>query len=263
MRLGYLEVFGYGEAARWVYAQAVEPGDWIGDAFLTVTEVPHAHHVAMSKVWEVAPHLDAGPDDGPGAFRRHDIHAFSGGMTPPAWGDVAAEVQRWRKSSTPSARRSGLPGSPLRTFRPSWRDCTANSSAFTPSSTATVGPDVFCSTWCSSGSAIPAIVFKRDRNRYLAALDRADNGDLGALAELIARSVIDNLHRFVVPNIAGPARLVPLRSLASNDVSYDALRQVARRGRLEAELSSDGTWRSSQHAVRVYLEGRHRGDPAR
>ena len=55
MRLGYLEVFGYGEAARWVYAQAVEPGDWIGDAFLTVTDVPHAHHVAMSKVWEVAP----------------------------------------------------------------------------------------------------------------------------------------------------------------------------------------------------------------
>jgi len=95
MRLGYLEVFGYGEAARWVYAQAVEPGDWIGDAFLTVTDVPHAHHVAMSKVWEVAPHLDAGPDEGPGAFRRPDIHAFSGGTTPPAWGDVAAEVQRW------------------------------------------------------------------------------------------------------------------------------------------------------------------------
>jgi len=104
----------------------------------------------------------------------------------------------------------------------------------------------------------PAIVFKRDRSRYLTALDRADHGDHGALAELIARSVIDNLHRFVVPNIAGPVRLVPLRSLTGESVSYDALRQAARRGRLAAELSSDGTWRSSRRAVRAYLESRHR-----
>jgi hypothetical protein len=56
----------------------------------------------------------------------------------------------------------------------------------------------------------PAIIYKRQRDAYLDALDRADKGDPGLLAELIARSVIDNLHRFVVPNIAGPARLVPL-----------------------------------------------------
>ena len=72
--------------------------------------------------------------------------------------------------------------------------------------------------------------------------------------------MIDNLHRFVVPNIAGPVRLVPIRALASKDASYDALRQAARRGRLDAELSSDGTWRSSRHAVRAYLAGRHRRD---
>ena len=41
----YLEVLGYGEAARWVYAQAVEPGDWIGDAFFAVTEVRHVHRL--------------------------------------------------------------------------------------------------------------------------------------------------------------------------------------------------------------------------
>lgn len=58
------------------------------------------------------------------------------------------------------------------------------------------------------------------------------------LAEQLARSVIDNLHRFVVPNIAGPARLVPLRSLDDGDVTYEALRQAARRGRLIAHQVS-------------------------
>ncbi len=80
----------------------------------------------------------------------------------------------------------------------------------------------------------PAIIFKRDRDKYLDALDQADNGYPGRLAEQLARSVIDNLHRFVVPNIAGPARIVPLRSLQDWDLSYEALRQAARRGRLEA-----------------------------
>jgi len=44
-------------------------------------------------------------------------------------------------------------------------------------------------------------------------------------------TVIDNLHRFVVPKIAGPARLVPLASLATPAFSYDVLRQAARLGR--------------------------------
>lgn len=259
----YLEVLGYGEAARWVYAQAVEPGDWIGDAFLAVTEVRHVHDLAMSKVWEVAPHPDAGPDEGPGAFRRHDIHAFSGGMTPPPWTDVVAEVHRW----VGVADTFGLA---VRSARVAAEDIPAELARL-HCEFERIHP--FIDGNGRAGRLLlnlvlvrlgypPAIVFKRDRNRYLAALDRADNGDLGALAELIARSVIDNLHRFVVPNIAGPARLVPLRSLAGQDVSYDALRQAARRGRLEAELSSDGTWRSSQHAVRAYLEGRHRRAPA-
>ena len=79
----------------------------------------------------------------------------------------------------------------------------------------------------------PAIVFKRQRAACLRALDQCDKGDPAPLAEQLARSVIDNLHRFVVP-IAGPARLVPLRSLVDGELSYEALRQAARRGRLVA-----------------------------
>jgi hypothetical protein len=51
--------------------------------------------------------------------------------------------------------------------------------------------------------------------------------------------------------------MVPLQSLAGSDISYGALRQAATRGRLEAELASDGTWRSSRRAVEEYLERRH------
>lgn len=259
----YLEVLGYGDAARWVYGQAVEPGDWHGGGFVTVTELRHVHDLAMSKVWEVAPHPDAGPGEGPGGFRRHDIQPFPGGMTPPAWADVPAQVRGW-------AEAADHLNAEIRAGKVDPRDI--------PVELATLHCDFerihpFLDGNGRAGRLLlnlllvrlgypPAIVFKRNRSHYLAALDRADNGDPGALAELIARSVIDNLHRFVVPNIAGPARLVPLRSLVSADASYDALRQAARRGRLDAELSSDGTWRTSQHAVHAYLKSRHRRDTA-
>lgn len=60
----------------------------------------------------------------------------------------------------------------------------------------------------------PAIIFKGDRRRYLAALESADQGDYGPLGELLARAILDNLHKFVVPAVAGPSRLVPLPALA-------------------------------------------------
>ena len=103
----------------------------------------------------------------------------------------------------------------------------------------------------------PSIIFTSSRNRYLTALDKADTGDLGPLAELLARSVIDNLNRLIVPNIAGPARLVPLKSLATPELSYQALRQAAARGRLEATYGADDAWRSSTLAVDAYLDSKY------
>jgi hypothetical protein len=91
----------------------------------------------------------------------------------------------------------------------------------------------------------PAIIFKGERRRYLAALQRADQGDHGPLGELLARAILDNLHKFVVPAIAGPSRLVPLPALASERISANALRVAATRGRLQASKATDGTWRSA------------------
>ena len=106
----------------------------------------------------------------------------------------------------------------------------------------------------------PVIVLKRQREQYLAAMRKADNGDVGPLGEILARAIYDNLNRFIVPNLAGPARLVPLAALADRDFSVPALRQAAQRGRLDAVQGSDGLWRSSRRAVDDYQrnKGRHR-----
>ena len=49
----------------------------------------------------------------------------------------------------------------------------------------------------------------------------------------VSRAVLDNLYKFVVPAVAGPARLVPLPALATDDLSSNALRVAAIRGRLK------------------------------
>jgi hypothetical protein len=106
----------------------------------------------------------------------------------------------------------------------------------------------------------PVIVLKRQRTAYLAALEAADRGDHGPLGELLARAMLDSINRFVLPNVAGPARLVPLPSLADSRISLTALRAAARRGRLQAETDSQGEWRSTRRAVEDYLASRrHHG----
>ncbi len=85
---------------------------------------------------------------------------------------------------------------------------------------------------------------------------------LNSLGELIARAMHDNLNRFIVPNLAGPVRLVPLAALVTRDLSLNALRQAAQRGRLNAVQGPDGVWRSSRRAVDDYRATKHKRRPA-
>lgn len=91
----YLEVRGYADAARWVYQQGLDPGEWTAGELLSITEVRHVHRLAMTKVWDVTPHPDAGPSQTPGAFRQHGIEPFPGGMQPPDWPEVPALMTDW------------------------------------------------------------------------------------------------------------------------------------------------------------------------
>ena len=107
------------------------------------------------------------------------------------------------------------------------------------------------------------IVFKNERAKYLAAMRKADAGDYGPLGELIARAVTNNLYRFVVPAVAGPARLVPLASLADEKAgtTVGALRAAAERGRLRAQKSPNGTWLSSRNWLEDYQANKHKRLP--
>ena len=107
----------------------------------------------------------------------------------------------------------------------------------------------------------PAIIYLRDRARYLRALRAADAAEPGPLGELVARAVLDNLYRFTVPAVAGPRRLMPLGALTGRDLSEGALRVAANRGRLRAQKGSDGHWRSTRTWVDEYKSKRHQRQP--
>ena len=91
----------------------------------------------------------------------------------------------------------------------------------------------------------PAVIYKRRRAEFSGRCGGADAGDPGTLGELLARAILDNLYRFVVPAVAAPARFVPL-AVRTDAVSADALRVAALRGRLQATRGADGQWRSSR-----------------
>ena len=247
----YMEVQGYGTAARWVYAHAIDPGDWGTDALVTMHEVRQVHSLAMSPVWQIAPHPDATDREGPGMFREHDIQPFDGGMAPPSWPLVPAKVQDWiDETNAAAAEINSDDGTPLPEILARLHDSFEKVHPFIDGNGRT-GRLLLNLLLVRLGYP-PVIVLKRQRPAYLAAMQRADGGDFGPLGEILARAMYDNLNRFIVPSLAGPARLIPLVALVDKDLSLAALRQAAQRGRLDAIHGTDGVWRSSRKAVDDY-----------
>jgi hypothetical protein len=246
----YMEVRGYANAARWVYGQALDPGSWHDGALLTLTEVRHVHQMALGPVWDVAAHPHATDREGPGCFREHDIHPFPGGMAPPPWPDVPAAMADW----VASLSRISDTDRPLETVAHA-HNRFERIHPFLDGNGRT-GRLIVNLVLVRLGYA-PAIIYKQDRARYLQALRTADADDPGPLGEMLARAVLDNLYRFIVPAVAGPNRLVPLAALATSDLSEGALRIAANRGRLRAQKLSSGQWRSTKSWVDEYVLSRH------
>jgi Fic family protein len=256
----YNEVKGYADAARWVYGQAREPGDWPGGKLLTMSEVRHVHHLAMTPVWDVAPPPDVNDREGPGSFREHHIHPFSAGMMPPAWPLVPARMQQWVEDICVTLVRIG-PGAVNRLTRELAR-CHNEFEQVHPfiDGNGRTGRLVMNLALVRLGYP-PVIIFKRQRAAYLAAMQCADGGDYGALADLIARAMNDNLNPFIAPDVASPARMVPLAVLADEEFTTIALTRAAQRGKLDAVQGPDGTWWSSRRAVDACLGARHQRWP--
>ena len=251
----YMEVRGYADAAEWVYRHGVEPGVWSGDALMTVTEIRHVHALALDPVWQIAPHPEADGDERPGSFRRHDIETFAGGMKPPSWTEVPMHVDAW-VAEAQALRGLQAPHVPAEL---AWLHARFEQIHPFLDGNGRAGRLLLNLLLVRLGYP-PAIIRKSDRERYLAALRRADDGDCGPLGEFLARAILDNLHRFVVPAVAGPIRLVPLTALARERLSANALRVAAVRGRLRAVKDRDGTWRSSRVWVDEYVASRYRRD---
>ena len=249
----YLEVRGYASAADWVYSHAIEPGSWTGPEVITLAELRHVHALAMTPVWDVAPHPQATVREKPGSFREHDIERFPAGMLPPPWPDVPALIRDWIASA------QSLTESDATSITEALAELHARFEQIHPflDGNGRTGRLVMNLVLVRLGYP-PAIIYKGERTRYLAALRRADQGDPGPLGEFLARAVLDNLHKFVVPAVAGPARLVPLPALATEELSANALRVAAMRGRLKAAKAADGTWRSSRVWLDEYVASRYK-----
>ena len=168
----------------------------------------------MTPVWDVAPLPDATDREGPGSFREHDIHPFPGGMTPPSWPLVPAQIQQWVEDVCITSERVG---------RGEIDHWPPEELALLHNQFERVHP--FIDGNGRAGRLVMnlvlirlgyphVIIFKRQGTAYLTAMQRADGGECGALGELIARAMYDNLNRFIVPNVADPARMVTLAALA-------------------------------------------------
>ncbi len=220
---------------------------------ITLAEVRHVHSLAMTPVWDVAPHPQTTDREGPGSFREHDIAPFPGGMQPPPWPEVPALMRDWVNDARKLRKIVDT------TLVEQLADLHARFEQIHPflDGNGRAGRLVLNLVLVRLGYP-PAIIYKGDRTRYLAALRRADVGDPGPLGEFLARAVLDNLYKFVVPAVAGPARLVPLPALATAELSANALRVAATRGRLKAAKAADGTWRSSRAWVDEYQATRYK-----
>ena len=191
-------------------------------------------------------------------FREHDIRPFGAGMAPPSWPLVPARVQDWidEANAAGTGEIQGEGGIPLPEILARLHDSFEKVHPFIDGNGRT--GRLLLNLFLVRLGYPPIIVLKQQRPTYLAALQRADDGDYGPLGEILARAMYDNLNRFIVPSLAGPARLVPLPALVDQDLSLAALRQAAQRGRLDAVQSADGVWRSTRKAAEEYRRTRQR-----
>lgn len=248
-----LEIEGYSRAARWVYGNA---GDHPLDRGVPVRVVRQIHELLVTPRWSVEPPND---HSRPGDYRRRGVRIAGSTVrtTPPValegtvqdWSDTSGSAEEgahrllhvtrhhaWFERIHPFADGNGRTGRLLLNFMLLQRGYP------------------------------PAVLLHTSRDRYLHALALADppRDSPNALTELIARAIESNINRFLIPELAGPRRLVPLPALAEySGYSASYLRNLALIGSLRAAREGR-LWLSSRAWVDEYKAGRSpRGRRAR
>ena len=240
-----LEVEGYARAADWVYRVAPEHK---GVPLGLIHEV---HREAVGLAWHVEPPPTR---DVAGNWRTTAVRVRGVRVSTPA--AIDADLRDWSASS------AVVTGHPIAhaAMHHAWFE---RIHPFVDGN-GRVGRLLLNFMLIQQGYP-PAVVLATKRPRYLQALEMADNGNSKPLTEVIARSVSGALSRFLIPKLAGEAKLVPLNALAA-DSRYSAayLRQLAQAGRLRA-VREGRLWLSSRLWLAEYIESRdpRGGSPGR
>lgn len=234
-----LDVDGYARAADFGYQHS---RDYEGVPTAVVSEL---HKLAVGLAWAVEPPATR---DQPGAWRAGGVRVRSVEVTMPAV--IPAELDAWSRSTRELAGRHPVVHA---AHHHAWFE---RIHPFVDGNGRT-GRLVLNFMLLQRGYP-PAVIQAGDRRRYLAALEVADGGNPNPLAEVIARAVHDTLNKFLIPNLAGDAKLVPLSALAQGSPYSPAyLRGLVLSRRLKA-IREGHLWLSCKAWLAEYMASRDR-----
>jgi Fic family protein len=239
-----LEIEGYGKAARWVYAEA--------SGYRAAKGVPRSviqtvHRLLLGPAWAVSP-----PDDGSlaGGWRNRGMKITGSQVktTPPI--AIGGAVQDWIDDTPAKKSASAHPLIEVARLH-AWFE---RIHPFADGNGRT--GRLLMNFMLIQRGYPPAVLVLTTRKKYLEALARADAGSDGQLTELIARAIESSLNKFLIPSLAGDARLFPLAALAEgSEFTADYLRTLAVSGRLHA-VREGRIWLSSRLALQEYRQTR-------
>lgn len=232
-----MEVEAYARAADWVYQNAL---DYSGVPGIVVSEI-HKHVVGLP--WQIDPPATR---DVPGEWRKGGVKIRSVPVSAPA--AIDAELRDWSDSTADLAGNHPVVHAAIHH---------ASFERIHPfvDGNGRVGR-LLLNFLLLQHKYPPAIILATQRRSYLNALEAADDGKPTALSEVVARAVEGTLNRFLIPRLAGDAKLVPLSALAAQTThSQNYLRILVDRQRLRA-IRHGNLWLSSRAWLAQYEESR-------
>ena len=167
-----------------------------------VSVVSEAHKLAVKLAWDLEPPATR---DQPGAWRKAPVAVRSVKVSVPA--AIPADLDSWSQSTRKLDDKHPVVHAAI---HHAWFE---RIHPFTDGN-GRVGRLLLNFMLLQRGYP-PAVIPKTQRPRYLRALELADDGNPNLLAEVLARAVSGTLTRFLIPNLAGAAKLVPLSALAA------------------------------------------------
>jgi hypothetical protein len=232
-----LEVEGYAHAADWVYRVAADREG------VPVSIVSEVHKRAVRLAWELEPPATR---DQPGAWRQAPVAVRAVKVSVPA--AIPADLDAWSRSTRKRGDRHPVVHAAI---HHAWFE---RIHPFIDGN-GRVGRLLLNFLLMQHGYP-PAVILKAQRPRYLRGLELADEDNPNPLAEVVARAVSGTLTRFLIPNLAGAAKLVPLSALAAHGpYPVEYLRQLVFSRKLRA-VRDGHLWLSSRKWLDDYIATR-------